>query len=68
MADDEPDNQNVLRETLLRGLAPEEEVAEALDVSRRTIQRLGLPYIRIGRRRMYVIAAARERILPEAAS
>jgi hypothetical protein len=49
-----------LRERLLPGQAYEEEIAAALDCSRRTVQRLNLPFKRIGKRRTYSISEARE--------
>jgi hypothetical protein len=42
-----------LREALLPGLAFEDEIAEALNCSRRTVQRLRLPFVRVGMRRAY---------------
>jgi hypothetical protein len=56
------DGVDILRTMLLDGLAPEQEVADALGVSTRTVQRLGLPFIRLGRRRMYVVDGSRKKI------
>jgi hypothetical protein len=60
--DDPPGAAPNLREQLLPDIAFEEEMADALDCSRRTVQRLGLPYVRIGKRRGYSVSRAREEL------
>ena len=66
MGDNLADGVGTLRAMLLDGLAPEQELADALDVSTRTVQRLGLPFIRMGRRRLYILDGVRKRIRLEA--
>ena len=60
-----------LRQRLLPDWEFEEEMAAALGVSRRTVQRLGLPFERVGKRRAYQVSGSREvlrrRIAPQAA-
>lgn len=51
-----------LREQLLPDSAFEEEIAEALACSRRTVQRFELPYDRVGQRRVYSISGSRTRL------
>jgi hypothetical protein len=61
----EPANRETvpsLRERLLPGVAFEDEVAKALNCSRRTVQRLGLPFVRIGKRRGYLVSGAHDEI------
>ena len=62
----EPDNRRGaapnLREQLLPNIAFEEEVANALNCSRRTVQRLGLAFVRIGKRRGYLVSKAHEEL------
>jgi hypothetical protein len=47
-----------LREALLPGWAYEDDVAAALKISRRTVQRLGLPYAHVGPHRVYHVSGA----------
>jgi hypothetical protein len=49
-----------IREALLPDHAYEDELAEALDCSRRKVQRLGLPFVKIGARRAYSISGSRD--------
>ena len=49
-----------IRDELLPGGAFEDEVAAALNCSRRYVQKLGLPYRKSGDVRIYDIAGARE--------
>ena len=52
-----------VRNALLQGFAPEGHIAAALGVSMRTVQRLDLPFVRIGIRRYYDLAKSREKLL-----
>ena len=48
-----------LRAALLGDAATEAEIAIALNCSRRKVQRLGLPFERVGRTRLYDVPGAR---------
>jgi hypothetical protein len=50
-----------LRDELLgRKAATEKEIAQALGRSRRAVQRMNLPFVRIGRTRFYDVPGARQ--------
>jgi hypothetical protein len=48
---------------LLEGLATESEIAQELGTSTRTVQRLNLPFLKLGARRYYDIEKCRAAIL-----
>lgn len=48
-----------LRQALIGNGALEREVAEALGKSRRSVQRLGLPFRKVGATRVYDVTASR---------
>jgi DNA-binding CsgD family transcriptional regulator len=56
---------DALERNLLEGTASFEEIADALGISVRTVQRMGLRYFVVRRKRRAVIALAREKLLAE---
>jgi hypothetical protein len=56
---------NRLRDELLEGWAFPEEIAEAIGRSVRTVERMNLPFKRLGARRIHRIADARAVLLDE---
>ena len=55
-----PGRAERLRDELLPDQAFEEEIAAALACSRRTVQRLNLPYVKVGTRRIYIVSGSRD--------
>jgi hypothetical protein len=55
-----PSRAERLRDELLPDQAFEEEIAAALACSRRTVQRLNLPYVKVGTRRIYIVSGSRD--------
>jgi hypothetical protein len=55
-----PGRSERLRDELLPDQAFEEEIAAALACSRRTVQRLNLPYVKVGTRRIYIVSGSRD--------
>jgi hypothetical protein len=49
-----------LREEILGRKVPEDQLAAALGKSRRSVQRMGLPFVKVGRTRFYDVHAARQ--------
>ena len=56
-------NSTAIRGELLAGLATDDEIAAALNVSVRTVYRLALPFTKVGARRYYDVAKCREALL-----